>query len=105
VPFQGAYGSRAVKCPTCGADVGVYCKRPSGWAGRFAAYHKARRDLAGRVRLIGLRCSRCGIDDSPTSYISPASREAQFEAVGYAGQPLCRPCAVALVPESSPSFE
>ena len=37
-----------VPCPSCGARVGAYCKRPSGHAGPLVPFHAAR-DLAAAV--------------------------------------------------------
>jgi hypothetical protein len=34
-----------VACPTCGANAGAYCKRPSGHSGPMVPFH-AERDLA-----------------------------------------------------------
>lgn len=31
-----------VKCPTCGAELGTYCKRPSDHTGMFVPFHKER---------------------------------------------------------------
>lgn len=33
---------REVECPTCGANVGARCQRPSGHSGNFVSFHKAR---------------------------------------------------------------
>jgi hypothetical protein len=53
--FRSPY--MAVPCPTCGAKVGRWCKRPSGHSGPMVAFHAARRkaaeeaEAAGGVRL------------------------------------------------------
>ena len=36
----------AVPCPSCGAKVGRWCKRPSGHSGPMVAFHAARRQAA-----------------------------------------------------------
>lgn len=36
----------AVACPSCGAKVGGWCKRPSGHSGPMVAFHAARRKVA-----------------------------------------------------------
>ena len=36
----------AVKCPACGAEVGKWCRRPSGHSGPMVAFHAARRKAA-----------------------------------------------------------
>ena len=36
----------AVPCPSCGAKVGRWCKRPSGHSGPMVAFHAARRKAA-----------------------------------------------------------
>jgi len=41
--FKSPY--MAVGCPTCGATVGHWCKRPSGHSGPMVAFHAARRLL------------------------------------------------------------
>ncbi len=35
-----------VRCPTCGADIGTKCKRPSGHGGNFVHPHAVRDRLA-----------------------------------------------------------
>lgn len=39
----------AVGCPTCGATVGHWCKRPSGHSGPMVAFHAARRKAATAI--------------------------------------------------------
>ena len=35
-----------VVCPTCGAPVGQYCRRPSGYSGPFVEFHVDREKVA-----------------------------------------------------------
>lgn len=65
---------RRVACPLCGALAGGWCKRPSGHAGPFVAFHAARRAAAAEAARAeiaaagsaapdddGLTCLACGV--------------------------------------------
>ena len=43
----------AVPCPSCGAKVGRWCKRPSGHSGPAVAFHAARRQAAKEAEAAG----------------------------------------------------
>ena len=42
-PATFKHPAMAVACPSCGATVGHWCKRPSGHSGPMVAFHAARR--------------------------------------------------------------
>lgn len=52
---SGEYKSpyMAVPCPSCGAKVGCWCKRPSGHSGPMVAFHAARRKAAKEAEAAG----------------------------------------------------
>lgn len=89
VPFQGHYGPRAVACPTCGANIGANCVRPSGHTPTpsFGGFHKARHRLADEVALEGLFCARCLAPDGPGNYVAPI-----LDDLETLGLPVCQPC-------------
>jgi len=46
---------KAHECPTCGAKVGSWCKRPSGHSGPFVQFHAARPVPNCQQPLAGIR--------------------------------------------------
>lgn len=49
VAFDGArHPVMAIACPSCGAGINAYCKRPSGHQGPLVGFHAARRALAAQ---------------------------------------------------------
>lgn len=49
VDFDGArHPVMAIACPSCGAGINAYCKRPSGHQGPLVGFHAARRALAAQ---------------------------------------------------------
>ncbi|MEA3203315.1 MAG: hypothetical protein QOI63_990 [Thermoplasmata archaeon] len=89
VPFEGHYGPRAIVCPTCRANVGANCVRPSGHSPTpsFGGFHAARTILADEVALVGLFCARCGAPDGPGCYVAPI-----LDDLETLGLPVCQPC-------------
>lgn len=91
VPFEGHFGPACVACPTCHVLVGAYCKRPSGHQGPLVAFHASRQRLAGRVRLVGLRCHICGTEDRPGRFVAPITDAGPGQPP--VGTLLCTQCA------------
>jgi hypothetical protein len=56
---------RGIRCPTCGANPGAWCKRPSGH--RAMTMHKARFDAVGYVRPSPLKEGGGG-EDAPSLF-------------------------------------
>lgn len=105
--FAGFFGAKAVACPasSCKVPAGAWCMRPSGHSGPFVAFHRERRELAGRVRLVGLACQGCGTPDGPGAYVCPVRQSPEADELGLAGKLLCRPCVLQVAPHAESTFD